>query len=125
MKIIKKILILTIISICMANIFQINLIYAKTDLSTDIGKFEADITTKVVTSTKSLKQVANRFLGFLRIISALILVIILGTTGYEYIVATPDVRGEIKKKMLPIILGIILVFAAVSIASFILKSIGG
>ena len=125
MKIIKKMLILTIISICMANIFQINLTYAAADLSTDIGGFEADITTKVVTSTKSLKQVANRFLGFLRIVSALILVIILGTTGYEYIVATPDVRGEIKKKMLPIILGIILVFAAVSIAEFILKSIGG
>ena len=44
-------------------------------------------------------------------------------TGFNYISATPDVKAELKKKMLPIIFGIVLIFSATSIAAFILQAI--
>ena len=124
MKILKKLSILILLGLFFINIFSLN--YALgAKLSDDVSGFEAKIDSNVARSTKSLKIIANRLLGFLRIISALILVLVLGTTGYQYIVATPDIRKELKNKMLPVILGILLVFSAVTIASFILGAMGG
>lgn len=125
MKIIKKLSILILISLFMVNISSTNFISNAAKLSDDVDGFQADITADAVSKTASLKTVVNRLLGFLRIISALVLVLVLGTTGYKYIVATPEIKGELKKRMLPVIIGIILVFSAASIAAFILGAIGG
>lgn len=125
MKMINRIIILFIISLCVTSIFQVKLVYGKASLESDVSGFEAEVTQKTVNKTNALKTIVARFLGFLRIVSALVLVLILGTTGYQYIVATPDIKGDIQKRMLPIILGIIFVFAASAIAGFILKGIGG
>ncbi len=125
MKIIKKLSILILISLFMVNISSTNFISNAAKLSDDVDGFQADITANAVSKTASLKTVVNRLLGFLRIISALVLVLVLGTTGYKYIVATPEIKGELKKRMLPVIIGIILVFSAASIAAFILGAIGG
>ena len=124
MKIIKKLSILILISLFMVNISSTNFISNAAKLSDDVDGFQADITANAVSKTASLKTVVNRLLGFLRIISALVLVLVLGTTGYKYIVATPEIKGELKKRMLPVIIGIILVFSAASIAAFILGAIG-
>lgn len=124
MKILKKLSILILLGLFFINIFSLNFALGA-KLSDDVSGFEAKIDSNVARSTKSLKIIANRLLGFLRIISALILVLVLGTTGYQYIVATPDIRKELKNKMLPVILGILLVFSAVTIASFILGAMGG
>ena len=125
MKIIKKLSILILISLFMVNISSTNFISNAAKLSDDVDGFQADITANAVSKTASLKTVVNRLLGFLRIISALVLLLVLGTTGYKYIVATPEIKGELKKRMLPVIIGIILVFSAASIAAFILGAIGG
>ena len=123
MNVLKRLPELILISLLLINIFSPNFILAA-KLSDDVGGFEAELTDAVL-KTKSLKIVVNRLLGFLRIISGLVLVLVLGTTGYKYIVATPEIKGELKKRMLPVILGIILVFSAVTIAGFILGAIGG
>lgn len=125
MKIIKKLSILILISLFMVNISSTNFTSNAAKLSDDVDGFQANITADAVSKTVSLKTVVNRLLGFLRIISALALVLILGTTGYKYIVATPEIKGELKKRMLPVIIGIILVFSAASIAAFILGAVGG
>ena len=109
----------------MVNISSTNFTSNAAKLSDDVDGFQANITADAVSKTVSLKTVVNRLLGFLRIISALALVLILGTTGYKYIVATPEIKGELKKRMLPVIIGIILVFSAASIAAFILGAVGG
>ena len=123
MNVLKRLPELILISLLVINIFSPNFILAA-KLSDDVGGFE-ELTQDAVLKTKSLKIVVNRLLGFLRIISGLVLVLVLGTTGYKYIVATPEIKGELKKRMLPVILGIILVFSAVTIAGFILGAIGG
>lgn len=125
MKMIRKIIILAIISLCMNGIFLNGIVYGKVSLSTDISGFKAEISDNTVKKSASLKSIVGRFLGFLRVISAFVLVIILGTTGYKYIVATPEIKEDIQRRMFPIIFGIIFVFAASAIAGFILKGIGG
>ena len=95
MKILKKLSILILLGLFFINIFSLNFAFGA-KLSDDVSGFEAKIDSNVARSTKSLKIIANRLLGFLRIISALILVLVLGTTGYQYIVATPDIRKSIQ-----------------------------
>ena len=116
-------IIICILVFGLINIFNLNISNAAS-LSTDINNFKAE-TSNAMDSSESLRKIANRFLGALRIISALLLVITLGTTGYKYIVATPDIKKEIKDRMLPLILGLILLFGATSISVFIISSFGG
>ena len=67
----------------------------------------------------SLQGTIGKLLGFLQIASALISVLVLAYTGFNYIVGTPDIKDEMKKKGVPIIVGFVLVFGATSIAKFL------
>lgn len=73
-----------------------------------------------------LRGTINKLLGFLQLAAGLISVIVISFTGFQYIVAsTPDMKDEIKKKMLPLLIGMVLVFGAASIAKFILGAVEG
>ena len=53
-------------------------------------------------------------------------VLVIAFTGFQYIVsADAEMKNEMKKKMLPIIIGLILVFFATSITTFLLGAVGG
>lgn len=133
-KIIYKVIIELIIIFLMFNVIELNTSMATNDglqvatkITTDtvgdaIKGFKAE---KQDESTSSnLKMVIRRFLGVLRIISGLVLVIVLATTGFKYITSTPDVKAEIKSKMFPVIMGLVLVYGAVSIATFFVVATG-
>lgn len=71
-----------------------------------------------------LAGVIGIILGFLQIASAVTAVIMIAFLGFELITAMPNTREEIKKKMFPMIIGIMLVFGATSIATFIVRITG-
>ena len=73
---------------------------------------------------KGLAEVSGKVLGFLQIASAITAVVMVGFLGFELITATPDVKGEIKKKMFPMIIGMVLVFGATSVAKFLIRVVG-
>lgn len=68
----------------------------------------------------SLQSVVKKILGFLQIASGLIAVVMIAWTGFRYIIETPEMKSELKKNMIPIVVGILLVFFAASIAKFII-----
>lgn len=120
MKMFPKILIFLIIIFSIFVIIPQNVLAAKT-IQEISEEFKREDNSKV--SYNSLKEVIGKLLGFLQIATGLISVVIIATTGYSYIVTTPpDLKGEMRRKMLPVILGLILVFSAVSIAKFIVGS---
>ena len=66
--------------------------------------------------------VANKVLTFLQIASGVFAIIMIAVTGFRYIIEpAADVKKELKNGMLPIIVGILLVFFAASIAKFIVN----
>ena len=115
-----------ILFIFIFGMFKINFVYATNEVSLidDISNFNANVSANVVNKTSSLREIVGKFLGFLRIVSGFLLVIMLGITGYRYVVATPDVKAIIKKEGIMVILGLILVFGAVSISQFIVRGMG-
>lgn len=75
--------------------------------------------------SKGLQGTINKLLGFLQVASGLVSILMIAIVGFNYIVATPQVKEDLQKKVLPIIIGLVLVFSAVSIAKFILGVVGG
>ncbi len=123
MKFIGKIVGILIMMIVVLNIIPYNISNASTPVSTDIGQviggWKADLPAQ--SKTQGLRNIVSKFLTVLRVGSGLMMILIIATTGYKYIVETPDMKKEIKQKMLPMVIGVFLVFGATSIAQFIIS----
>lgn len=62
---------------------------------------------------------AGKIMGMIRNVAVIASVIILMIIGVKYILGSVEEKAEYKKTFLPLIIGIILVVAATSIAAFI------
>lgn len=73
-----------------------------------------------------LAGVVGKILSFLQIAAGITTVIVVAFLGFELMTDTPaDTKEAVKKKLFPVLIGIILVFGATSIASFIISVNGG
>ena len=70
-------------------------------------------------SDTTLVQKAGKVIGMIRNISVIAAVIIIMVLGVKYMLGSVEEKAEYKKSFMPLIIGIILVVAAASIAAFI------
>ena len=66
-----------------------------------------------------LKTKAGQIMGMIRNIAAIAAVIIIMILGVKYMLGSVEEKADYKKSFIPLIIGIILVVAATSIATFI------
>ena len=126
MKKISKLLVAVIISTCVLAFMPGNNCMAIADLKDGGGglKTTAGGAIDGLNATGSvdvggLQKVIGTLLNFLQIASGLVAVLMIAIVGFNYILATSsDMKKEMKEKALPIIIGIVLVFGATSIAKF-------
>ena len=120
MKIFQKISMVLIIAV----IASLTLGTVSTNMSmalTPTGAMEKVNGDANVGDTSGLTDIASKILTFLQVISGIFAIIMIAVTGFRYIIETADVKKELKQSMLPIIVGILLVFFATSIAKFIVN----
>ena len=98
MKTLQKILVILLVAICVFSVMPKGSVLAADSASSAIDEIDSKAGSGGIEGTDKLTEVA--------------------VTGFRYIVETPEVKGELKKNMFPIIVGIILVFFATSIAKF-------
>ena len=122
MKTIQKVLLILMVIACVFTVLPQN-VFANNDVSN--AKAALSINTTTTADVSGLQGLIGNLVGFLQIASGLAAVFMIAFTGFNYIVGTPELKNEMKAKMLPIIVGLILVFGAVSIAKFILGAVGG
>lgn len=124
MKTVNKILAILVIAICTLTIMPKNTVLAAGSSAKNIvGGVNASIPDDGYAT--DLQATISKLLGFLQVASGLVAILMIAIVGFNYIISTPDVKDEMKKKMLPIIIGLVLVFGAVSVAKFILGVVGG
>ncbi len=70
--------------------------------------------------TDSLMAQAGKIMGLIRNIAIIASVIIIMILGVKYMLGSVEEKAEYKKSFMPLIIGIILVVAASSIATFII-----
>ena len=116
MKAISKIIAILLIAISTLVIMPTNFSFAANNTAADaINGLSATGNVDV----GGLQKVIGTLLNFLQIASGLVAVLMIAIVGFNYILATSsDMKKEMKEKALPIIIGIVLVFGATSIAKF-------
>lgn len=127
MKTLNKIILILFFIICCELLFSKNVVMAAEGdvipllpIDIDVSKIKPD--GSGVQNAEGLMPIIGKILGFLQVTSGLLAVVIIAVTGVNYVVFTPsDMRGEMKHKMLPLVLGVVLVFGAVSIAKFVVS----
>jgi trbC/VIRB2 family len=129
MKTVYKVFAILMIAVSMFVIMPDNMSFAADDAGstaiTAINKVKDNTSSdKASAAADGLAGVVGKLLGFLQIASGIIAVLMIAIVGFNYIISTPEVKDEMKKKMLPIIIGIVLVFGATSVAKFLIGVVG-
>lgn len=124
MKTINKLLVILLVAVCTFVIMPKNVTFAAGGSASDIvNGVKAEVPGGAYAS--GLQSTISKLLGFLQVASGLVAILMIAIVGFNYIISTPDVKEEMKKKLLPIIIGLVLVFGAVSLAKFILGVVQG
>lgn len=117
MKKMKNILIILIIALIAICILPQSEVKAAT-VSGIVGNISP---TNVPKSNYSgLQTVIGTILGFLQVASGLTSVIMIAFLGFKLLTETPEVKGQVKDRFLPIVIGLVVVFGAVSISRFVI-----
>jgi len=120
MKTLQKILLVLLVVACVFTIIPQSRVMAAADAVDGLsGHIEAD-----AGMSDDLQSTIGKLLGFLQVASGLVAVLMIAITGFRYIIGTPELKDEMKKTAFPIIIGIVLVFGAVSIAKFFIGVAG-
>ncbi len=118
MKTLQKILLILVIGACVFMVMPNNVVKAA---GTDVSKALNDIKpTNPTGEITGITTVINKILGFLQVASGLAAVVAIAVIGFQYITGSPDVKSDLPKKAIPILVGLILVFGAASIARFLI-----
>ena len=69
--------------------------------------------------TTDIKNVAGKILGWIQAIAAVAAVIIIAILGLKYMIGSTEERADYKKSFIPLIVGIVVVLGASTIAKFL------
>lgn len=64
-------------------------------------------------------KVINNIIGIMQVVGTGICLIVISILGIKYILASPSDKADVKKNIMPILIGCVLLFAAVNIARII------
>ena len=110
----KSIKIVSILMIAMMLIMTATPVFAQVDVSDIQPSYDG-----TGTSTTSMKNLAGKILGFIRNAALVGGVIIIAILGFKYMMGSLEEKAEYKKSFIPLIVGIIVVMSATTIASLL------
>lgn len=71
-----------------------------------------------------LQNMAGKILGLLQAASAILALILVGVFGFKFIMGSPEQKGDYQKSFIPLIVGVVVVFSATSVARLIFSIAG-
>lgn len=116
MKTIYKILAILVIAMCTLAIMPKNVSLAddrNVSMSVDYGTAKSN--------ASGITGILGKLLGFLQVISGVTAVVVIAWTGFNFIFAGADVKKDMLGKFMPIIIGLVLVFGATTVANFVIS----
>lgn len=120
-KIIGITLIIALISICISPMTNV---YAASSVLNVIDDVDSNIVEPDGENVTGLSSMAGRILGIIQIASAVIAVVLIAIFGFKFIMGSAEEKSEYMKSFIPLIIGVVVVFAASSIATLIFNVAG-
>lgn len=112
--------ILTVLLIAIVLITFATNVFAATGAAVKPKDLEDKINYGDVSDTNSLMTQAGKIMGMIRNVAIIAAVIIIMVLGIKYMLGSVEEKADYKKSFVPLIVGIVLVVAASSIATFII-----
>lgn len=72
-----------------------------------------------------LQNMASKILGLIQIASAIFAVVLIAIFGFKFIMGSANEKADYQKSFIPLIVGVIVVFAASSIAKLLFSTFTG
>lgn len=113
-KILAVVLLVAIIVMSVSNVFAASSIINEIETSAKNANVD----------TGSISQMAGRIIAYLRNAAVIIGVIIIIILGIKYMTGSVEEKAGYQKSFIPLIVGIVVVVAATSIASFLFGLLG-
>lgn len=115
----RKIISILLIILLLTSIFCINFVFAEGDGIGDIKTAMKTVGDAEGLADSGTGKVINSVIGIMQIVGSGISLIVISILGIKYILASPSEKADVKKNILPIIIGCILLFTAVNIVGVI------
>ena len=116
MKTIQKIFLILLVALCIFSIVPNTVVLAE-----NAGEIAGGVSAEGVKISENIWNLIGKILGYLQLIVGIIAIISIAFTGFNYITSSPDMKAEVKKKWVPIVIGVVLVFSAVSVSRIIIN----
>ena len=71
-----------------------------------------------------LQSIAGKVLGIIQIATAILAVVLIAVFGFKFVLGSAQEKADYQKSFVPLIVGVVVVFAASSIAKMIFSIIG-
>lgn len=110
----KIVCLLTIILMC-SLIFNINFAYAGNDGVNAIISSMKGTSNAISAGNTGVGKVINNVIGILQVVGSGLSIIVITMLGIKYILASPGEKADVKKSIMPIGIGCILLFGAVNL----------
>ncbi len=114
----RKICIILVILILFSIIMCINRVYATDSIVDKLDKMQS-VTTPDITGNDGIPTAINKVIGLMQLAGSGIAIIVVTLLGTKYILASPADKADVKKAIMPIIIGCFLLFGGVNIAAMI------
>lgn len=69
-----------------------------------------------------IEQIAGKILGLIQAVSGIFAVVLIAVFGFKFIMGSANEKAEYQKSFIPLIVGVIVVFAATSIADLLMST---
>lgn len=119
---VKKIFLLLSIFILLSSIIYGNIVFAGNPSDGGIGVIEEKMKgVKTAPTGNNLKTttVINIVIGIIQVVGTGISLIMISLLGIKYLLASPSEKADVKKNIMPILIGCVLLFAGAQIAGII------
>lgn len=113
----KTVKILTILLVAIILISVVSPVFAA---KIEPGSLQPDFSAE----TTQITNTAGRVMGMIRNIAVVASVIVLMVIGVKFILGSTEEKAEYKKSLVPLVIGIVIVVAATSIAAFLFNTAG-
>ena len=97
--------------------------FAATNTSGIVDSINTNITGDAAAAGE-LTAMAGKVIGLIQIASAVAAVILIAVFGFKFILGSANEKADYQKSFIPLIVGVIVVFAATSIAKLLFGLIG-
>lgn len=94
-----------------------------TDTTSIVESIQSNITGDTDAAT-DLTNLAGKIIGLIQIASAVAAVILIAVFGFKFILGSASEKADYQKSFIPLIVGVVVVFAATSIAKLLFGLIG-